>query len=162
MNPTEVGTGERILNTGLVSLYELLGKFEASARASKLGNFGRAACVGSGMSIFWQDLRYAIRILKQAPGFTAVAVLSLALGIGANSAIFTLVNGTLLRPPSGIQSPETLATVWLRWQCRAMSAMYPTPITLTCGISRETYFERSRLLVLEAPFDLNPATAGSG
>ncbi len=59
------------------------------------------------METVWQNLRYVIRLLSRSAGFTAVAVFSLALGIGANTAIFTLINALLLRNLP-VRQPERL------------------------------------------------------
>ena len=64
------------------------------------------------MQTLIHDLRYGIRLIAKAPAFTLVAVLALALGICANTTIFSFVNGLLFRPLSGVREPERLVAVY--------------------------------------------------
>src|SRR5262249_9787076 len=65
---------------------------------------------GGGVTL-WQDVLYGFWLLLQKPGFTVVAALSLALGIGANTLIFSLINSTLLRPLA-FRDPGRLVVLW--------------------------------------------------
>jgi putative ABC transport system permease protein len=74
------------------------------------------------LDAIWRDLRYGARVLRQSPGFTLVAVLSLALGIGANAAIFTLMDAIRLRSLP-VRSPEQLVRVRIADMSRARGAV---------------------------------------
>jgi putative ABC transport system permease protein len=63
------------------------------------------------VQFFWQDLRYGFRTLLRNPGFCAVAILALALGIGPNTAIFTMVNAVLLKPLP-VPEPNRVVMIW--------------------------------------------------
>lgn len=69
---------------------------------------------GEGMGTLLQDLRFALRSLRKSPGFSAVAVLTLGLGIGAATAIYSVADGVIFEPlPYG--EPDEVATVWASW-----------------------------------------------
>jgi predicted permease len=93
---------------------------EDARRAARL-QFGTVAGVkervqdvraGASLGLVEHDLRYAARLLRRSPGFTLVAALSIAIGIGAVTTIFTVANGLLLRAPSGVSNPDRLVDVF--------------------------------------------------
>ncbi len=85
-------------------------------RSGEIGrHFGGDVWAVRWLQDFWKDSGFAVRQLRKAPGFTAVAVLSLALGLGANTAIFTLIESTLLRPIA-VKHPQRLRLLTWREQ----------------------------------------------
>lgn len=94
------------------------------------------------MDTLWQDLRYALRVLRKNPGFTIVAVATLATGIGANTAIFSVVNAVLLRPLP-FRDPDSL--------CLITERMPTIPVVGPSWLNFQDLRDRSR------SFDLAPA-----
>lgn len=102
------------------------------------------------MTQLWQDLRYAFRTLSKSPGFLLVAVLSLAVGIGANTAIFAVVDAVMLRALP-VANPERLALLTTRappayrWRPRsaANSVFFPILYFNACAHTIRSFRECS-------------------
>jgi predicted permease len=98
------------------------------------------------MQTLFQDLRYGARTLTKNPGFTIVAVITLALGIGANSAIFSVVNGLLLSPLP-YRNSERLAIIWTHSPGANVSQDWPSPGQYSAIKAQNTVFEELALAV---------------
>jgi predicted permease len=102
----------------------------------------------------WQDVRFGLRMLAKSPAFTAVAILTLALGIGANTAIFSVINALLFRPLA-VQNADRLTVV----------AVQTGPDSVPDGLSYpdyRDYREQSDVFTEMAGYDLNLVGLGSG
>ena len=111
------------------------------------------------MGTLLKDLRYGLRVLLKSPGFTTVAVLTLALGIGANAAMFSLVNGVLLR---GLPFPEPdrLVIVYTASpQFPHMSSSYPNYLDWAARSKSFSAMSAFRTRQLQ-PDGTGPARAG--
>src|SRR5208337_1647486 len=108
---------EELSDEDLLSRSLRRGEQEVNQEPIVPGGEGRSNFLAS----LWQDVRYGWRMLAKNPGFTAVAVLTLALGIGANTAIFSVVDAVLLRPLP-FHDPSRLVQLWEK---QSAPGMYP-------------------------------------
>lgn len=77
------------------------------------------------MQTLWQDLRFGLRMMIKAPGFTLIVMLSIALGIAVNTSVFTLVNGLLLK---SVHNPERLVALYTT----EPDSLYPSSCAKDC------------------------------
>src|ERR1700723_182302 len=108
------------------------GMLPEEARRDALLRFGNrtatrervaSADLALNLETFWSDMRYAARQLRRSPGFTLTAVLTLALAIGANAVVFSVLNALILRPLN-VPQPRSLYGIW-HTGSNDMSQSYP-------------------------------------
>ena len=111
-----------------------------AAAGARLAADHAGAPTGHVFSDVWQDLRYATRTFRKQPGFAATAVLTLALGIGATTAIFSVVYGVLLKPLP-FQDPERLVSLLHRGPGANLETMNQGPATYLTYLDNQQTFE---------------------
>src|ERR1700693_3433728 len=98
-----------------------------------------------------KDFRYAVRALMKAPGFSAATVLTLALGIGANTAIFSVVNQVLLNP-GGITNPERIVALRVKYDKLALASI-PVSVPDFADVKGSTQMFESAAILGQANYN---------
>ena len=109
--------------------------------------------MNSAMNSIRQDLRFGLRLLRKQPGFTSLAIFTLALGIGANTAIFSVVNGVLLKPLP-YTDPDRLVMLWERNPQKGMDQEFVTPPNFDDWQMQQRVFEHLAFWTGDTEFNL--------